>query len=791
MKAIVCELCGSNDIVKQDGLYVCQHCGTKYTLEEARKLMNDSEEPVSVKVDNSAQIKNSLVIARNACKSGNYKEAESYANKILEMDPSCAEAWEIKGIATGWQSTLGNIRFGESIECWSQAVSLCGEEDKPALKKRIGSEMSKLVVSLVSTRANSFSSLPSESSYNELSDCSTIFDSIITFIVKIGSGVIDEDSIFEKCAKIMHESAVQGANYSDSAYGPDKSHNTRYAYTTWLERIGYCINILLLAMPLAQEKSTVEMIFDAAVRNQRKVISSECYRFEANEFGSQYVVDYNLSVSAKAMKENEIREWEQKKDAEIHRIEEKKQEKRQEDIKKYWKEHAKDKEIIERARDEIFQEKKNNTDIAQIINADAVIREIDAVLSDMEESDINSLLEEIENPGLLMSRYEKKYLELKDCVRPETEASHLKEAEEKLVLFGQYKESPMLLEKCREYLPTVEKKEEEETKKRIEELFDVLDKTTSPTEIEGLRTIMIAAVEDYKVVDEQEINRRVDDRLVTAKKEILANEKKKKRKIVIIVSAVLLSVALLLAYLFAIGPAIFSKKIQAQIQNGNYDTAEKMIKNKYSAGSNNYKKNMYVVGKASLEDSFVYKKKYHVGGIKRTKKIFEECGDYENSNEYISYCDVLLMFEEGISLETLNKYMNNANIGETQYMKDDLAVLANGYSSRAYARISDSINKSISSKEATVYKIQKDGKVEEDCLYFNSNSLPEYIVDFKVEGTDDNLIFKYDIQKGFYLAGLGYLDYNLEEDNFKSSHETYKREDWWYSVRREGSVNKR
>ena len=71
------------------------------------------------------------------------------------------------------------------------------------------------------------------------------------------------------------------------------------------------------------------------------------------------------------------------------------------------------------------------------------------------------------------------------------------------------------------------------------------------------------------------------------------------------------------------------------------------------------------------------------------------------------------------------------------------------------------------------------------------NSLPEYIVDFKVEGTDDNLIFKYDIQKGFYLAGLGYLDYNLEEDNFKSSHETYKREDWWYSVRREGSVNKR
>ena len=39
MKALVCEMCNSNDIVKQDGYYVCQTCGTKYSVEEARKLM--------------------------------------------------------------------------------------------------------------------------------------------------------------------------------------------------------------------------------------------------------------------------------------------------------------------------------------------------------------------------------------------------------------------------------------------------------------------------------------------------------------------------------------------------------------------------------------------------------------------------------------------------------------------------------------------------------------------------------------------------------------------------------
>ena len=42
MKAIVCEMCNSKDLIKQDGVFVCQHCGTKYSVEEARKLMVES-----------------------------------------------------------------------------------------------------------------------------------------------------------------------------------------------------------------------------------------------------------------------------------------------------------------------------------------------------------------------------------------------------------------------------------------------------------------------------------------------------------------------------------------------------------------------------------------------------------------------------------------------------------------------------------------------------------------------------------------------------------------------------
>lgn len=60
MKTLKCEMCGSNDVVKQDGLYVCQHCGTKYSVEEARKMIVEGTVEVkgTVKIDTSDELNN-------------------------------------------------------------------------------------------------------------------------------------------------------------------------------------------------------------------------------------------------------------------------------------------------------------------------------------------------------------------------------------------------------------------------------------------------------------------------------------------------------------------------------------------------------------------------------------------------------------------------------------------------------------------------------------------------------------------------------------------------------------
>lgn len=87
MKAIVCEMCGSQDLIKQDGYYVCQNCGTKYDPEEAKKLMID------VKLDNSDAAKKWYQLARQARDSNDAESAAKYYELILQENPDDWEAY--------------------------------------------------------------------------------------------------------------------------------------------------------------------------------------------------------------------------------------------------------------------------------------------------------------------------------------------------------------------------------------------------------------------------------------------------------------------------------------------------------------------------------------------------------------------------------------------------------------------------------------------------------------------------------------------------------------------------
>lgn len=93
MKKLACEMCGGIDLIKKDGVFVCEHCGMKYSAEEAKKMMIDGTVEVqgTVKVDSSNELKNLYQAARNAREAGDYETAQRHYERISTLDP---DSWE-------------------------------------------------------------------------------------------------------------------------------------------------------------------------------------------------------------------------------------------------------------------------------------------------------------------------------------------------------------------------------------------------------------------------------------------------------------------------------------------------------------------------------------------------------------------------------------------------------------------------------------------------------------------------------------------------------------------------
>lgn len=118
MKALQCEMCGSQDLVKDGGVFVCQSCGTKYTVEEAKKMMVEGTVDVkgTVKVDTSDELKNLYEIARRAKDAENSENAAKYYDMILIKDPS---SWEANYYVVYFKSMGCKI-----AEIWSAASDM-------------------------------------------------------------------------------------------------------------------------------------------------------------------------------------------------------------------------------------------------------------------------------------------------------------------------------------------------------------------------------------------------------------------------------------------------------------------------------------------------------------------------------------------------------------------------------------------------------------------------------------------------------------------------------------------
>ncbi len=155
MKQLTCEMCGSTDLMKQDGVFVCQSCGTKYSVEDAKKMMIEGTVEVSgtVKVDNSAarqeQINNYLEMAKSALDGEDVEGVVSYCDRILEIDRDNYEAWVLKAKVAGWGSSLKNIKVPQALTAAKRAVNLAPDSQKYQVSAEVYYAIKNQIVSLL------------------------------------------------------------------------------------------------------------------------------------------------------------------------------------------------------------------------------------------------------------------------------------------------------------------------------------------------------------------------------------------------------------------------------------------------------------------------------------------------------------------------------------------------------------------------------------------------------------------------------------------------------------------
>lgn len=158
MKQLTCEMCGSTDLVKQDGFFVCQTCGTKYSVEEAKKMMIDGTVDVqgTVKVDNSAFVEKCLANARRSYDKEDWEEVEKYYNMVEQNDPSNIEAIFFSAYGKARLSmTDDNIFKREQIcDVFCNSISIIDDNynvENSAENQKIITEMNKSLFGMYNT----------------------------------------------------------------------------------------------------------------------------------------------------------------------------------------------------------------------------------------------------------------------------------------------------------------------------------------------------------------------------------------------------------------------------------------------------------------------------------------------------------------------------------------------------------------------------------------------------------------------------------------------------------------
>jgi len=325
------------------GIAVCDSCGVEHTKERMQEKVQEIKGVV--RVDNYHMIENYLSMAQNAYDSSNQAEAETYCNKVIEIDPNNYQAWMLKGKSAGWQSTLQSPRFAEAVSGFSKSITNAPEEERNAIIEESKVEIKKLASALISLRGDRFAKWPDEDeAAGFFDDVAQILQAMTQFLLQSGNS-IPLSEVMEPIAFQINQAVVAAWNGKIIPdYKSDEGRPNDYEWRIFIERVGYCTSLLEKAIDLCGKDDEADIqLYRNLIHLHSKAIDSCSWDYDITDWGKRWHKSYTLTANAIWVRRNLISQY----NAKISEIKSKtareKEEKRKESIKRYWEAHADDK----------------------------------------------------------------------------------------------------------------------------------------------------------------------------------------------------------------------------------------------------------------------------------------------------------------------------------------------------------------------------------------------------------------------------------------------------------------
>ncbi|MGI6014688.1 MAG: hypothetical protein ACOX7K_10530 [Oscillospiraceae bacterium] len=417
MAALVCDICGGKLIMGAGGIATCESCGMEHSADRMKEKVQEIKG--TVRVDNSHMIENYLEMARTAKEAGNNAEAESYCNKVIEIEPTNYKAWMLKGEAAAWQSSLQNSRVDEGVTAFVKGINNAPEEEKEELIEDAKEQIKNLSLAMISLRADRFAKWPDEEeSAGFISDLTSILSTVVTFLNQTGA-LIPLAEIMAPIAAQINQSVVkawQNVIWPDYNGDPNDSDDRagKYEWQTFIKRVGYCTTLVEKAIDLCDEDDEDDIQrYENLIFMHKAAIDSCSWDYNFTDWGKSWHKEWSLTDEAKRKRRTLISQYEAKvreikasiaakqaaEKAEKERIAREEAQKR---FDAYWAEHAEEKASLE------TEQKDLNSKIA------AFNKEIEAIPGKAEidnvDERIKKLTEEKSALGLFKGK-EKKALQ--------------------------------------------------------------------------------------------------------------------------------------------------------------------------------------------------------------------------------------------------------------------------------------------------------------------------------------------------------------------------------------------